>query len=41
MGADAAGVIAQCKDDIEELWADQCIREILARRKINLDNSAE
>ncbi|KAF7798126.1 hypothetical protein EIP86_009341 [Pleurotus ostreatoroseus] len=40
-GVDATEVIAGCRDDVELLWGDHVIRDILVRRRIGLDNSAE
>lgn len=40
-GVDATEVISGCREDIELLWKDHAIKEILARRKIGLEDSAE
>lgn len=40
-GVDATEVIAGCRDDIELLWSDNAIRDILARRRIGLEDAAE
>ena len=32
-------VLLGCKDDVEALWADSVVREMLVRRKVRLEDS--
>lgn len=39
--SDATDVIAALRDDIQTLWYDESVRELLRRRKITMEDSAE
>jgi hypothetical protein len=37
---DASDVIAECREDIKAIWEDPTVKEMLARRKVRIEDSA-
>jgi guanine nucleotide-binding protein subunit alpha len=40
MEDEVLGVIAGCREDIRSVWEDRVVRDMLARRKVRLEDSA-
>jgi guanine nucleotide-binding protein subunit alpha len=37
---DATDIIASCRDDMKALWLDEAVRNVLAKRKVRIEDGA-